>query len=67
MYYSFHKNMIAIHILEWFLKDHVTRNTGARAAENSALHHRNKLHFKMYLENSCFKIDKCSLGEHKGH
>ncbi len=30
-----------ISILEWFLKDHVTLND----AENSTLHHRNKLHF----------------------
>ncbi len=35
------------------------------AAENSALHHRNKLHFKMYLENNFFIIDKCSLGEYE--
>ncbi len=29
--------------LEWFLKDHVSNG-----AENSALLHRNKLHFKIY-------------------
>ncbi len=34
-----------ISILEWFLKDHMTLKIDA---ENSALHHRNKLHFKIY-------------------
>ncbi len=29
-------------------EDHVTPKTGVMAAENSAFHHRNKLHFKMY-------------------
>ncbi len=29
-----------------FLKDHVTLKTGEMATKNSALHHRNKLHFK---------------------
>ncbi len=49
---SFHKNIKEhkiiimfleqqIIILEWFLKEHVTSND----AENSALHHRNNLHF----------------------
>ncbi len=33
-----------INILECFLNDHVTLND----AENSAFHHRNKLHFKIY-------------------
>ncbi len=35
------------HILEWFLKDHVTLETEdwSNDAENSALHHRNKLHY----------------------
>ncbi len=31
-----------------FLKDHV-RLHGAMAAENSALHHRNKLYFNIYI------------------
>ncbi len=35
-------------ILEWFLKDHVKLKTGVMIVENSALHHRNKLHFKIY-------------------
>ncbi len=34
----------------WFLNDHVTLSTAVMAAENVALHHRNKLHFKMYLK-----------------
>ncbi len=33
-----------INILEWFLKDQDWRND----AENSDLHYRNKLHFKIY-------------------
>ncbi len=37
-----------ISILEGFLKEHVTLKTGVMAAENSALHHRNKLHFIIY-------------------
>ncbi len=31
------------------MKDHVTLKTGVMAAYNSALHHNNKLHFKIYL------------------
>ncbi len=61
-------------LLEWFLKDHVTLKT----AENSALHHKNKLHFKMYFNRKVlfwivkifsfllyFWSNKCSLGEQK--
>ncbi len=33
-------------LIKWFMKDHVTLKTGIMAAENSALHHRNKLHLK---------------------
>ncbi len=33
-------------ILEWFLKDHVSEDW-SNGAENSALHHRNKLHLKI--------------------
>ncbi len=33
--------------LEWFLKDHVTLKPRVMAEENSALHQRNKLHFKI--------------------
>ncbi len=36
---------------EWFLKDHVTQKTWVIAAENSAFHHRNKLHFKVYCNH----------------
>ncbi len=36
-----------ISILERFLKD-VTLKTGVMAAENLALHHRNKLHFMIH-------------------
>ncbi len=32
-----------------FLKDHVTLKTGVMMLKNSALHNRNKLHFKIYL------------------
>ncbi len=35
-------------LLEWFLKDHVTEDW-SNAAENTALHHKNKLYFKIYL------------------
>ncbi len=37
-----------ISILEWFLKNRVTLKTGVMAAEHSAGHHRNKLHFKLH-------------------
>ncbi len=36
-----------ISILEWFLKDHVIEDW-SNDAENSALYHKNKLHFKIY-------------------
>ncbi len=40
------------------------------AAQNSACHHKNKLHFKMYSnKNSYFKLyyqlNKCNIGEQK--
>ncbi len=38
-----------IRILEWFLKDHVTEDW-SNDAENSALHHMNKLNFKFKLK-----------------
>ncbi len=57
MFYSFHKNIKQHNyidlkkkcILEWFLKDHVALKTGVMMLKNTALHHRNKFHFKMYL------------------
>ncbi len=42
-------------ILEWFLMD-VILKTWVMAAENSALHHRNKLHFKIH--KSTFEVDQ---------
>ncbi len=45
-------SILAYNILQWFLKDHVTLKTGVMMLKNSALHHRNKLHFKVYkIEN----------------
>ncbi len=36
-------------------EDHVTLKTGVTAAENTVLHHRNKLHYKyIQIENSYF-------------
>ncbi len=37
-------------------KDHVTLKTGVMVAENSALHQRNKLDFKMYLHSKQLTI-----------
>ncbi len=49
-----------ISILEWFLKDHVTLKK-SNDAEKSALHHMNKLHFKIYWnQKQLFKIVKGS-------
>ncbi len=47
-----------ISILEWFLKDHVTEDW-SNFDENLALHHRNNLHFQMYLnkKKSYFKYN----------
>ncbi len=42
-----------ISILEWFLKDHVTQDW-SNDAENSALHHKNKLYFKIDILNVIF-------------
>ncbi len=39
-----------ISILEWFVKDHVTLKDWSNDAENTALHHRNKLHLKNILK-----------------
>ncbi len=46
--YIYHLSM-STHKSEWFLKDHVTLKTGAKADENSALHHRNKLYIYILL------------------
>ncbi len=35
---------------EWFLKDHVTLKTGVMMQKKSAFNHRNKWHFKKYIE-----------------
>ncbi len=37
-----------ISILEWFLKDDEKAEDWSNDAENWALHHKNKLHFKIY-------------------
>ncbi len=37
-------------------KDHVTLKTGVTAAENSALHNRNKIHFKTYSKQSFYNV-----------
>ncbi len=42
---------------ESFLKDHVTLKTVmSNDAENSALLHRNEIHFEIKIENSYFKL-----------
>ncbi len=43
-----HNSFNTDNIYKWLLKDHVTLKTGVMADENSVLHHRNKLYFKVY-------------------
>lgn len=50
MYYSFHKKYYCQpHISMITVGSFDTKNTGAKAAENSALHHKKKLHFKIFV------------------
>ncbi len=49
----------SISILEWFQKDHVPMKTRVMTAENSALHHMNKLHLNIQyikIENGYLKM-----------
>ncbi len=44
-------------MLEWFMKDHVTQKTVVMMLKIQLCHHRNKLHFKIYLNRKqCFLL-----------
>ncbi len=70
MCHGFHKNnsstLIGIFIdvslvyQNYFLKNHVALKTGVMAAVNSAVHHRNKLHFNTTLTLINIKITNYS-------
>ncbi len=70
--YNVKKNFPQISILEWFQKDQVTEDR-SNDSENSALHHRNKLHFTIYYIVILFPnitvllyflSNKCSLAKY---
>jgi len=50
-------SLAANHLLQWFLKDHVTLKTGVMMLKIQFCQHRNKLHFWNLIEISYFRLE----------